>query len=571
METIELREYLKPLWKWWWLLLVATVIAATSSAAYSYQQPLHYRSSTTLMVGAAVYSPNPSANDLYLASQLAMAHAEMARRATIRQATQEALGLTWLPPYSVWVVPNTQLIEIAVTDTDPARAKRVAEELVRQLVLETPSGRAEVQRETFIEQQLDDLEASIRATTEEKQRLEAQLLDMFSARQIADTRTQIAALDAKIAAHQASYSALLATSQRSSTNKLTVIEPASLPTSPLSRNLKLNVALAGMLGFALAAIGAYSMEYIDDSIRTEGDVQRQLQVPTLAEIPRLWSKPRGNDHRLIATQSPSLAVDAYSELRYALIPAHSDRLPRSVLITSPNPQVGKSVTAANLGVILALSGLKVILVDADLRAPTLHHRFRLGNHRGLSSILMGMEAKPESLLQATAFEGLSVLPSGPLPPNPTVLVGSRQMQDLLQALHAHADIVILDSPPVTAAADASIIATQAEAVVLVISARKTKGRDAKRAVRTLSQISTPLLGVVLNDVAAKDYRYGMLYYGHQMGASGPTSTKPATRGLPKLASLPRAMLGAPRADGSATPGRQQRQGDSAYHRTQQGE
>lgn len=552
METIDLREFVKPLLKWWWLILVSILLAAASSAVYTYQQPLFYRSSTTLMVGAAVYSPNPSSNELYLASQLAMAHAEMARRATIRQATQEALGLTWLPSYSVWVVPNTQLIEIAVTDTDPTRAKRVAEELVRQLLLETPSGRAESQREAFISQQLDDLEASILATIQEKDRLERQLLEMFSARQIADTRAQITALDGKIAAHQASYSALLANSQRSSTNQLTVIEPAYLPTRPLSRNLTMNVALAGMLGFVLAAFGAYGMEYLDDSLRAESDVQRELGLPTLAEIPRLWKKPRGNEHRLVATQSPSIAVDAYSELRYAIIPPNSDHMPRSVLITSPNPQVGKSVTAANLGVILALSGIKVILVDADLRAPTLHHRFRLGNHRGLSSILMGVEEKPENLVQATAFDGLSILTSGPLPPNPTVLVGSKQMQELLQTLQKRADIIIMDSPPVTTAADASIIATQVEGVVLVVSARKTKARDAKRATKTLDQIQTPILGVVLNDVAPKDHRYGMLYYGHQINAVGRVQEKSEKPYQLERATPTRVRLGVARVENPMT-------------------
>ena len=196
---MELRQYFNTIRKWLWLILLATLVATVSSFIATRQQPPIYSSKTTLIVGSTIENPNPTGNDIWLGQQLAQTYAELAKRDAIKQGAMQALGLTWLPQYSVTLVPNTQLLEINVVDTDPVRAQAVAQEVARQLIEQSPSApeREQIDRQAFVTKQLQELETNIDATKVRIEELQTQLAGMFSARQIADTQTQIAALGAK--------------------------------------------------------------------------------------------------------------------------------------------------------------------------------------------------------------------------------------------------------------------------------------------------------------------------------------------------------------------------------------
>lgn len=512
---MELKEYILPLRKWWWLIVAATLVATLSSLIATSRQAPIYQTRTTIMVGRAIENPNPNGSDFWLMQQLAGTYADIAKRAPVQDATKAALGLTWLPDYTVRVVPNTQLVEISVVDTSPPRARAVASELANQLILQTPmqSGSDMDQRQAFIKTQLDDLEVKIKDTQAEIARKQADLGNLFSARQIADTQTQIAALQAKLATLQANYAALLSNTQQGAINTISVIEAAALPVSPIGPNKPATILLAAVIGFLLAAGAAFLLEYLDDSLKNPDDVQKALGLTTLGAIPVMAETATQGELAVIAS-SHSMASEAFRVLRTNLRFAGVDRPLKAVLITSPSPSEGKSLTASNLGAALAQAGERVILVDTDLHRPRLHRVFGLRNNRGVTSALLEERPDLNDLLQETTVPGLHVLTSGPLPPNASELLGSTRMRDLLAALSSQADTLLLDSPPATALADAAVLATQTDGVLLVLDSGVTRREAARRAIEALRRVNGRVVGAILNRLPTSGGGYYYYYYYH---------------------------------------------------------
>ena len=210
---------------------------------------------------------------------------------------------------------------------------------------------------------------------------------------------------------------------------------------------------------------------------------------------------REREDELITVSEPRSPIsEAYRTLRTNLDFASLDQALKTLAVTSAGVGEGKSTTLANLAVVSAQAGRQVILVDADLRRPTLHQVFGLGNEMGLTTMMMDDAALASPPLQATGIEGLAVLPSGPLPPNPAELMGSRRMEEVITTLAEQADQVFFDTPPVVAVTDAAVLATKVDGVLLVITAGKTRREYARMAVQRLEQINARLVGTVLTDV-----------------------------------------------------------------------
>lgn len=517
---MSLAQYLKPLVRMWWLILAAVAVATLASFVVVRQSPPNYQSHTVLMVGRALENPNPSSGDLYMSQQLAGTYVDILKRDQIQNATMAALGLDWLPEYTAKLVPGTQFMELAVIDTEPLRAQAVASELANQLMRLTPANAEGVDRsrQAFIDQQLDELEASIKTTREEITKKQSELATMFSARQIADAQAQIAALQSKLSASQASYASLIQGSQRTAINTITVIEPATLPIRPIGPNKYTMVLMAAAIGFVLAAAGAYLLDYLDDTMKNPTDVQEALGLATLGAVPKM-NGPSGQGTLL--TESPLPVIESYNVLRTNLQFATVGQRLRSLLITSSLPGEGKSLTAVNLSIALAQASQRVVLVDGDLRRPRIHKLFHLGNAQGVTTALLQDHFDLDSFLLATEVPGLRVLAAGPVPPNPTQLLSSDHMRDLLTALQAETDILIVDSPPATAFADAALLSTQVNGVLLVIDAGLTRREVARKALDALKHVNAPILGVLLNRMprSASDYYYYYSYYEERDGRS----------------------------------------------------
>ena len=200
------------------------------------------------------------------------------------------------------------------------------------------------------------------------------------------------------------------------------------------------------------------------------------------------------------TEPRSPSSEAYRSLRTNLEFASLDRPLRTLLVISAGPEQGKSIVLANLAVVMAQAGKRVILVDADLRRPQQHEIFGIDNTHGLTTVLYA-DSTPEALpLAETVLTGLRVLTSGPLAPNPAELLASRRLVDLIAALTAQADLVLFDAPPIIAMTDAAILAGRVDGVLLVVNARETRRDHAQRAKDLLERVNARLLGAVLNNV-----------------------------------------------------------------------
>jgi protein-tyrosine kinase len=214
---------------------------------------------------------------------------------------------------------------------------------------------------------------------------------------------------------------------------------------------------------------------------------------------------------LITITSPKSPIsEQYRTIRTNIQFSTVDRQIRSMLVTSAGPGEGKSTTSANLAVVFAQQGKKVLFIDADLRKPTVHYTFRLDNHVGLTNVLT-KQVSLEKAVQSTEQENLDVLTSGPIPPNPAELLGSRSMEELLEQSFTQYDLVLFDTPPVLAVTDAQILANLCDGIVLVVSSGKTEIEAAQKAKESLVNAKGKLLGVVLNNKKTKDSQYYYYY------------------------------------------------------------
>jgi len=362
---MELRQYLKSILRWWWLIILCTGIAGGASYYVSSQQTRIYQTTTTLLVGQVTQKANPAAQDFFTVERLAESYAQMANREPILKAAVESLGLkmNWQSLKGrvyAYSIPQTQLMGISVQDSSPERAVAIADEIAYQLILQSPSSpenQARQERSQFVLSQLDDLETRIKTAKARVNDLETELASAFSARQIQDLQTEITNLEGLINNWQANYSDLLSFLEGgNSPNYLTVIESAQLPTTPVSPNVTMNVALAAAVGFALALGAALLLEYIDDTIKSADDLRIALGLTTLGSVNRI----DGRDYRdkLITSQDPFSPVsEAYRMLRTNLQFMTIDQSVQSMMVTSSNPGEGKSVTASNLGVTMAQADL----------------------------------------------------------------------------------------------------------------------------------------------------------------------------------------------------------------------
>lgn len=235
------------------------------------------------------------------------------------------------------------------------------------------------------------------------------------------------------------------------------------------------------------------------------------------------AKKLSRDHELITYHRPkSPFAEAYRTLRTNLGFASVDHSYRSILVSSTSPQDGKSTTIANLAVTLAQAGKRVMLLDCDLRKPVLHHIFKVDNHQGVTNCLMH-QVTIEEVAHEGVVENLTLVTSGPIPPNPAEMLGSERTRSLWPALLGKYDYVLIDAPPILAVADASILASQVDGVILVVRYAATRYDLAKKAKEQLLNANAHIIGVVLNQfkMEAKEYQY---YYYYSRDSSSDTSS-----------------------------------------------
>ena len=319
-------------------------------------------------------------------------------------------------------------------------------------------------------------------------------------------------------------------------NNLRVIEPAAIPTSPIGPQ-RLRTILIGLLVSLLGALGlAFFLEYLDNTVKSVEDIGRVVQLPTLAVIPSITTITQramatrrkegaaitealtntqgieldtepGRLTKLVTLDQLSSVVEAYRMLRTSVLLSTAGKPPKTILFTSGQPGEGKTTTAINTAISLSQLGASVLLIDADLRRPTVHRVFKMNQPQGLSTYL-SRQVEVDPLIHKLWVPNLSVLPCGPIPPNPAELISSERMKEVLKALSEKYDHVLIDSPPLINVTDPVILSTMVDGVILVVQAGRSTRDIVRRARHELSSVGAKIFGVVLNNLDVKREGYG---------------------------------------------------------------
>ena len=321
-------------------------------------------------------------------------------------------------------------------------------------------------------------------------------------------------------------------------NNISIVDYALTPDSPVGPNRARTVIAAFFLSIGLGLGLALFFEYLDDTVHSTEEVERVLHLPALAVIPSVGGAARrrvlpgttalqkhsngngnGNSELLMNVDGRSPLAEAYRHLRTSVLLSTAGRAPKSLLVTSSLPGEGKTTTAVNTAISLAQTGASVVIIDADMRRPRLQHIFDMKGQEGLSSILSSDISEDDMLtmLRHDEASGLSVLTSGPIPPNPAELLGSEQMRRLLAALQANYTHVVIDSPPVSSFTDGVLIASMVDGVLLVVHGGRSSRHIVRRSKQLLNDVGAKIFGVVLNNVnlQSHDYYYYQSYYGQK--------------------------------------------------------
>jgi len=393
---------------------------------------------------------------------------------------------------------------------------------------------------------------------EHREKLAASKLDEFKKAHpdILEKEVELVRLEREARIHEKTYMVLTEKYEETlllkevSSQEFSIVDSALAPRHPIKPNKMRIITMGVVLGMILGVTVALFLEYMDDSVRRSEDVERLLGLPIIGSIPKIHitnsrrlalpaadaeatqdlatfgaesrrSKKRKREYekrmqilqgRLVTNVgSKSPVTESYRSLWTNIQFGHLDKPVDTALLTSPGPGEGKSLTTANLALTIAQSGMKVLVVDTDLRRPTVHRLFGCPKTPGLSELMAGDLNNLKDFIRNTYADNLYVLTCGDPPPNPVGILGSDKMKQLIEMAKSQFDFVLFDSPPLIAMADASVLASELDTTLLVLHAGKTKQQIANQAREMLERLNINIFGVILNNV---DYsrRYGYYYY-----------------------------------------------------------
>ena len=494
---LELRDYLKVFRRRKGTIVLCVLVALTAALGASFLQTPIYEGTAEVVLQTrqtdSLFNPNtgqPLAGERAVETELKILKGE-----PVRAEVRRRLGAA--PAVSANAAGDTDVIEVRAQSTDAARAAAVA------------NAYADAYIDFRRKQAVDDVLAAAQQIQGKVGELQKQAESLPPGAQKDALTGQQALFKQKL--DQLQVDAAL------KTGGAQLVTSASTPDTPIKPTPVRNGVLAAFLGLVLGLGLAFLVEYLDDSLKTKDDLARVApEVPVIGLIPAVTNWKPSEGPRVVSLLDPkSPAAEAYRTVRTSIQFLSLERPTRTLQVTSPSAQEGKSTTLANLAVALARAGQRVVLVCCDLRRPRIHEFFGLTNTTGFTSVLLGKVPLSAALQPVADQPRLSLLSSGPLPPNPSELLSSRRTVDVLTSLQAEADIVLIDSPPVLPVTDALVLSGRVDATLLVCVAGATTRKDAGRAVELLQQIDAPLVGTILNGITADSgygYDYGYRYH-----------------------------------------------------------
>lgn len=556
---MDLGDYIRLFRKRLWAILLAAMLFGTLGYLRTTRDPLVYQAETMIAVGGYIQAANPDSAAIVAGRELAQSYIVLATTYHVLYSAIEALDLPDTPEtlreqVRVSAIPNTSLLRIQVSYSDPVVCAALANQIAVELIRQSPGTLSEEQRKKLEMAQaaIDTLDQDLRDLRQQLDDLDEQLLAEGSSLQgeewqrLMTQRNWLVERISEATTSQAQFFVIVAELEQQS-NVLRVVEEARAPVNPTNTSPIFMVVAGVIIGGGLAAGLVVLLEYFDDTVRGPEEVVEEVGLAVLTLIPRFGRRRDKYPKRLITRLKPHNPVsERYRALRARLLLTSDGREKKVFVVTSSGPHEGKSVTVSNLAVAVAATGRRVVLVDADLRQPSLHRIFELDNEVGLSTLLSeAVQGRPEPMavrqcLQATATPNLRVVTSGPLPDNPAELLGSDAMREwVLQLLREpEADVLLFDAPPALVVSDASVLAATINAsVVLVLRAGHTSFGSALEAKTQLLQLGIALEGTVLNFVRKGDLGAHRAAYDHHYR---PTS-KPKTHRQPKNGGSPRGL------------------------------
>jgi len=504
---LELRHYFHILRRRYPIVVLVAVVAFGAVLAFDFTSTRIYSAT------AEVLLINESQQTIFSNGQTTVNSVDVPTQVTVMQsspiksAVNRALGADAgkVSSVSVKEAGTTEVIDATVESPDPGVAKRAAD-LYAQTYVEARRS-----------QDVDSLLAAANEVQKKVTQIQAQinaLGPLSPATERQDLTTEEDLFKQQLDQTQANAAVQTGGAQ--------VVAQAELPTSPVKPQPIRDAALAGVLGLLLGVGLAFLAEYLDDKVNTTDDVGRYGHgLTVLAEVPAVSGWRDRKTTRVVSIQEPnSSATEAYRSLRTSLQIIGLRRPVQTILVTSPMTSEGKTTTAVNLAVTMARAGRHVVLVDLDLRRPRIAQFLGLDPELGFTSVVVGDAPLSEALTSVSIAGGVpavQVLTSGPIPPNPSELMGTTRVSELLASMQSFADLVIIDSPPLVPVTDALVLSGRVDGVLLVVGAGQTRRRHLARATELLQQTEAPILGAVLNATTAQHRGYG---YGYGYGGYG---------------------------------------------------
>lgn len=508
----DLRYYFDLFLSWLWFLLFSTVLAASIALIISMRTVPIYQASTTLLINEAPANRSADYTSILTSERLARTYAEMLTKKPVLNDVITELNLNMdvtrlQKNIQVELIRDTQLIEIIVDDTDPQRAANIANTLFEKFSEETISLQASryAASKQNLEEQLLRIDEQIQTVTNQITIIDAESGDITVAKleDAARINAERDNLETSLAQYRQTYASLLQSyeqvrvAEAGSTSNVVQVEPASPSSKPITPRTVVNSILAGIVGFFTAIGVILLIDALNDTIREPDQITKELKLPILGLIIR----HEATDGGPIAIKEPrSPVTEAFRSLRTNIQFASVDRTIKSLLITSPSPSDGKTTITTNLGIVIAQSGRQVVLIDADMRRPFLHKQLGLVNRSGLSEMFVAERISLDELLQTSSIKNLRMISAGDIPPNPAELLGSSKLLEIIENINRNADLVIIDSPPIMAVTDLTILANRVDGVLLVVKPGITKMAAVKQSVEQLHRVGSNILGVVLNQV-----------------------------------------------------------------------
>lgn len=512
-SPVDLRQYLGVLKTRKWTIVLTTLLVVGVALLVSFRQTPRYEAEARLLV-----KPIPTGEGFQITPNL-LTEGELVQSEPVARLVAADLGSSLAPSdllrsLSVDSIPTSEVLILTYNSTDPAIAQAAADSFATNYIAykqETARRSLGVVQEA-IERQLNRalrnltrVAEALREARAAKDRVQAPTLEA----QRAQLTTRIGLLQQRLDDLNPDLAISLGGGE--------VIEPAELPVEPSSPNPLRDGAAAMVFGLLLGTGAAFLRDRLDDRFRGRADVERTIDAPVLATVPRFRTRRRqkGDPSDLVVVTEPKgAASEAYRTLRTNLQFTAREGHLKAILLTSSTSGEGKTVTAANLAVALSQAGRRVILLSADLRRPTLERYFGLRKGAGLTSWLLGEVPDLWPLFRSSGHRNLRILPSGPTPSNPAELLASPKMPELIELVREHCDFLLIDTTPALGLADAVITSGYADAVLLLIDA-STAHRSAVNHVRqALEHTGSPIIGAVLNAVDTSSsayYGYGAYY------------------------------------------------------------